>query len=97
MHILLSAISYPYLAPKFIMLPTCCYRSYLLIPNWNRARIEFLSVDLLFRCIGPDLSVSIRTSLPNLTSPPLVGIVCPIRTCLPPARLVQVSQTNGLN
>jgi hypothetical protein len=55
-HNSLSEITCLYLIPEFILLTTCRSRSYLLITSWNRARIEFLSVKLLFRCTGPDLS-----------------------------------------
>jgi hypothetical protein len=53
-HNLLSEITCLDLVPQFIPLTTCCTRSYILIPSWNHARIEFLSVDLLFCCARTD-------------------------------------------
>jgi hypothetical protein len=91
--ILLSKNTCIDLAPQFIILPSCCSRSYLLNPSWNCDRIEFLSADVYFCCAEPDLSMGIRTRLPRQASPPIVGLVRLVRTCPPPAGLVRVSET----
>jgi hypothetical protein len=40
------------LVPEFVLLTTYCTMSYLLIPSWNQAILEFLSLDLLFVALG---------------------------------------------